>query len=279
MDAAGAGADGERHEGGDLLDVVAQRREPERYARRRGGALAAQRGERLEVRHHLRERVDAAYPRVRLRRGGVERHAQLVETGVDEGMGAPASERDDVRVEDDGGTTRLEVRDHRGQLTVEQRLADAVQEHPVQRREAIDHATELRPSQVLLRLASAEGQDARLAERVAATRGLEIERAGQRWAWRQCGGRGHDTSRAARTAVLRNAKPARTLPVTVPETFDRPPARGAWVTATSAMRARRAAALTTISTGQPNPRSRICSRRNSSMRMARNGPRSVSRTP
>src|SRR5207249_1011708 len=66
------------------------------------------------------------------------------------------------------------------------------------------------------------------------------------------GGPDHPTSAAARSAARRNPYVARTLPAIVPETFERPASRGSWDTRTSTIRARSAAALTTISTGQPN---------------------------
>src|SRR5260370_11054044 len=70
--------------------------------------------------------------------------------------------------------------DHPDEVTVEQRLADAVEQDAVERRELVHHPSELVPAEVLLGLPAPEGQNAGLAERVAPARGLEGERARER---------------------------------------------------------------------------------------------------
>src|SRR5215468_8697734 len=110
--------------------------------------------------------------------------------------------------------------DHSDEVAIEQRLADAVKEDAVQDRKLVDDAPELVPLQVLLRLAPAEGEDARLAERVAAAGGLEVQRARQRRLQRchlrvlrptRWSPRGDD--RGARTAHLRKVFRRGRLPV------------------------------------------------------------------
>src|SRR5215470_14035138 len=83
VDARRAGARRERHEPWDLLDVVPERREPERHSRIRHRCLALHLDEPLEVSDDLREGVHAPHPRVCGRRRAVERHAQSIGPRVD----------------------------------------------------------------------------------------------------------------------------------------------------------------------------------------------------
>src|SRR5206468_11258222 len=115
----------------------------------------------------------------------------------------------------------------------------------------IDDLPEAGPRQILGGLAASEGEDAGLTLRVAAARRLHVQRARERRTERQgCDGH-HAAPFSGRSAITRKAEPARRQPTTVPETFERPAIRGRCDTTTSTIRAPRAAALATISTGHP----------------------------
>src|SRR5206468_5266151 len=137
---------------------------------------------------------------------------------------------------------------------------------PVEAREATERALHLHP----------EGCPAHQSVKDAI-----VDHLGRHGSHRQRGGRAsgrsrepQETSRAARRAAERNPYPARTVPRNVPETFEYPAIRGECETGTSTILAPSAAALTTISTGQPDARSRMRRRDSKSVRMARSGPTS-----
>ena len=72
-----------------------------------------------------------------------------------------------------------EVADHRRQVAVEQRLANAVQHDTLQVGGLVNDAPEFLVAQIVrAALAAVEGQRAGLAEGVAAVAGLDVERAG-----------------------------------------------------------------------------------------------------
>src|SRR5262249_35735470 len=138
-----------RHEAGNLFDVVPHYREPQRHPRPDGPALPLEVTQPLEVREHLVERVGPAHSDVGFASARVERDARLGGAGVDEGGGLCARQADRVRVEQDLRSSPDEMLDHAREVAIEQRLADAVQDHPFERGKLVDDLEEAWPGEVL----------------------------------------------------------------------------------------------------------------------------------
>src|SRR6266536_434024 len=96
----------ELDEGGKLSDGLLQAREPQRYPRPLGGERTLQRAEFAHVLDDAVEHVLAAHRLERLRLGGVERDAQLVEPALYEIAPAPFVEQLSLGVEVKAGPAR-----------------------------------------------------------------------------------------------------------------------------------------------------------------------------
>src|ERR1700736_4400054 len=134
--------------------------------------------ERAELAHVLHDAVECVLAAHRLERhglGGVERHAQLVEAACDQIAAAPLVEQGAVGVEQHVGAALLEIADHAREIRHHQRLADAVQHHPGDRRILIDDRAEQVPAHVGGGLELLEGARAGGAWQVAAVGRLQIE--------------------------------------------------------------------------------------------------------
>jgi len=90
-----------------LRDGFLEAREPQRDARRLRIERALQRAEGAHIVDDAVEGVLAAHRLERLRVGGVERDAQLVEPAIDEIASAPLVEQRAVAVEQDAAPPRL----------------------------------------------------------------------------------------------------------------------------------------------------------------------------
>jgi hypothetical protein len=126
----------------------------------------------LEVVEYAVEGVYSADPGVGSPRTRVERHAELVESSVDQGTSILGRQGNRIGVEEHAGTPRLEVGDHSRQLAVQEWLTDAVKEHAVEDGELVDDLAKLLPGQIALGLSTTESQYAGLTQRVAPARGL-----------------------------------------------------------------------------------------------------------
>lgn len=142
------------------------------------GALEVHEG--LDVANHPVESVHPANLQVGLPGRRVHGNPVLVQPALDQPAGSGGREGDRVGIEQDRRSLRLQVRDHREQLRVEERLPDPVEDDPVEGRELFHDPRELGEGEILGRLQGIEGAGAGPALRVAPVRGLEVERARQR---------------------------------------------------------------------------------------------------
>ena len=116
MDFPYSDAVGDFDEGGQFGDGLFQARQP--YGDRRLFVALAllQIAKGAHVPQNAVEIVPAAHAFERLARGGVERNAQFVETGVDQSPSVPLVQDRAVRVEQNVDSALLEVTHHGGQI-------------------------------------------------------------------------------------------------------------------------------------------------------------------
>src|SRR5208337_5573782 len=130
MDFPHANTVGDFDEGGQFGDCFSQARQPYGDTRLFVALALLQIAKGPHVSQDTREIVPAAHDFERLARGGVERNAQFVETGVDKGPSVPLVQDGAVRLEQNVDSALLQVTNHRGQIFDQHRLAHAVQDDP-----------------------------------------------------------------------------------------------------------------------------------------------------
>ena len=131
--------------------------------------------ERLHVAQDAPEIVLAAHLEVGLRRRGIERDAQLVETGRDQRASVPLVQHRAVGVEQHVGAAVLQIADHPRQVLHQHRLADPMQHGARQFGHLIDDAREQLPRHVGRRLELRISARTGGAQQVAAVGHLQVE--------------------------------------------------------------------------------------------------------
>src|SRR5262249_23942895 len=109
--------------------------------------------------------------------GRIHRDAVFVQATVDELRGAFLGQANGIRVEQYHGNSGLEISHNLKDLLIDERLANARQPHPFKPWPLFDKPLDFRQGEVLRRFERVEGAQTRLAFRITAVRGFEVERA------------------------------------------------------------------------------------------------------
>ena len=149
--------------------------QPGRYARLGVTLALLQFAERAHVLEDAVEIILAANGAIGLRGCGVERHAQLVEVGLDQRAAVTLVEHGAVGIEQHIGAAILEVAHHARQIFHQHGFADAVQYRAMQARNLIDDRGEQLPAHVGRRLELRVGARAGRAQKIAAVGRFQIK--------------------------------------------------------------------------------------------------------
>ena len=175
VDLGDADGVGEADEVGELVDGFAEAGEPEGDAGFGRVEFALHGGEVFDVGDDLVEEVLAANHLEDFGFGGIERDAEFVEAGFDEGAAVGFGEQGSVGVEEDVDVAVLEVGDALGEVFDEHGLADAVEDDARDIGILVDERGEELPRHVGLGFELLVGAGAGGAEKIAAVGGLEVE--------------------------------------------------------------------------------------------------------
>jgi hypothetical protein len=152
MDLLHAGLMRDAHEGGQLLDRLAQAGQPHGDARLVEPLARLHLGESPDIAENAREKIPAADLAVGGGIGGIERDAQFIEPGLGQLAPLLRGQQRAVGVEQHIGAAVLEVADLARQVLHQHRLADAVQHHPGDVGHLVDDARDQLPARVRRRL-------------------------------------------------------------------------------------------------------------------------------
>ena len=175
VDLLHADVGGDAHECRQLGNRLLEAGEPGRDARALVALAHLQLAEAAHIAQDTVEEIGAADGEEGFRIGGVERHPQLIEAGVDQRTAVPVVEHGAVGIEQNVGAAILQVAHHLRQVLHQHRLADAMHHRAFEMRDLVDDRGEQRPAHVGRRLELGIGARTGRAQEIAAVGGLEID--------------------------------------------------------------------------------------------------------